>query len=139
LKEKNINIANYDALLKEAKRQIEPQRLLFVFTRPELPESHSEIEAHRFFEGHGGTLTPIMYVDKTVADLSTFESLVDESQQMGEHWKIVFIAALEGKNGVLADSVETQSALEMMVKSIQQGKVSNFLACDRDGNAVSFS
>lgn len=80
-----------------------------------------------------------MYVDKTLAELSNFSDLVVESQHMGEQWKIVFIAALDGRNGALPGGDETQSALDMMVKSIQQGNVSNFLACDRDGNSVYFS
>jgi hypothetical protein len=125
--------------LKVARQQAEPQRLLFVFTRPELPDGHSKLEAERFHAGQGGTLTPIMYVDKTLDELSSFSDMVTESQKMGEKWKIVFIAALSGRNGVLPSSSETQTTLDMMVKSIQQGIVSKFLAYDSNGQSVHFS
>lgn len=83
-------------------------------------------------------MTPIMCVDKTLAELGNFSTLVAESEKMGQHWKIVFVAALDGRNGELPSSSEAQSALDMMVKSIQQGIVSNFLAYDKNGNAVQF-
>lgn len=130
------NIINYDALLSAAAQQAEPQRLLFVFTQPELPEGHDKIEAQRFHAGQGGALNPIMYVDKTLEELSSFSALVAESQQMGQSWEIVFVAALSGRNGVLPSSAEAQATLEMMAKSVQMGAVSNFLAYDRDGNPV---
>lgn len=121
-----------------ARQQAEPQRLLFVFTRPELPDGHSKLEAERFHAGQGGTLTPIMTVDKTLDELGDFSDMVTESQKMGEQWKIVFIAALSGRNGVLPSISETQTTLDMMVKSIQQGIVSKFLAYDTNGQTVSF-
>lgn len=112
--------------------------MLFVFAQSELPEDHDTIEAQQFHAGQGGALNPIMYVDKTLAELGSFSDLVTESQQMGQHWKIVFVAGLAGKNGVLPSSTEAQAALEMMVKSIQQGAISNFLAYDRDGTPMQF-
>lgn len=112
--------------------------MLFVFAQSELPEDHNKMEAQRFYAGQGGTLNPIMYVNKTLAELSSFSALVTESKQMGQHWHIVFVAALAGRNGVLPSSTEAQAALEMMVKSVQQGAISNFLAYERDGAPVQF-
>lgn len=110
--------------------------MLFVFAESELPEDHNTMEAQRFHAGQGGALNPVMYVDKTLEELSNFSDLVTESRQMGQRWQIVFVAALAGRNGVLPSSIEAQEALEMMVKSVQQGTVSNFLAYDRDGTAM---
>ena len=110
--------------------------MLFVFTQSELPEDHNPKEAEHFHAGQGGALNPIMYVDKTLEELSNFPDLVKESRQMGQQWKIVFIAALAGRNGVLPSSSEAQQALEMMVKSIQQGAISSFLAYDHDGTPL---
>lgn len=131
-------IINYDALLKAAAQQTEPQRLLFVFAQPELPDDHGKDEAERFHAGQGGALNPIMYVDKTLEELSTFSALVSESQQMKKQWQIVFVGALAGRNGQLPSSEEAQATLDIMAKSIQMGAVSNFLAYDRDGNSVQF-
>lgn len=124
--------------MSAAAQQPEPQRMLFVFAQTELPEEHSIIEAQRFQAGQGGALNPIMYVDKTLEELSDFSGLVSESQQMGQPWQVVFVAGLAGKNGVLPSSTEAQAAMEMMVKSIQQGAISNFLAYDREGSPMQF-
>lgn len=110
--------------------------MLFVFAESELPEDHNPTEAERFHAGQGGALNPIMYVDKTLEELSNFKNLVAESKHMGQPWKIVFIAALAGRNGVLPSSIEAQDALEMMVKAVQQGAISNFLAYDFDGTPM---
>ena len=110
--------------------------MLFVFAQSELPENHNKIEAQRFHAGQGGALNPIMFVDKTLDELSNFADLVKESQQMGQPWKIVFVAALAGKNGSLPSSMEAGLALEMMVKAIQQGAISNFLAYDYSGTPL---
>ena len=112
--------------------------MLFVFAQAELPEDHNKTESQRFHAGQGGALNPIMYVDKTLEELSNFSDLVTESQQMGQYWHIVFVAALAGRNGTLPSSNEAQAALEMMVKSVQQGAISNFLAYDRDGTPMQF-
>lgn len=133
-----LNIANYDALLSAARQQPEPQRMLFVFAQSELPEEHDSNQAQRFNAGQGGALNPIMYVDKTLEQLGSFSDLVAESLQMGQPWQIVFVAALAGHGGALPSSEEAQAAMDMMVKSVQQGLLSNFLAYDRDGNQMRF-
>lgn len=112
--------------------------MLFVFAESELPEEHDKIQAQKFNAGQGGVLTPIMYVDKTLEELGSFSDLVTESRQMGRPWQIVFVAALAGHGGALPSSAEAQAALDMMVKSVQQGLLSNFLAYDRDGNQMRF-
>lgn len=77
-----------------------------------------------------------MYVDKTLAELSSFSALAAEAKQMGQPWQIVFVAALAGRNGVLPSSEEAQATMEMMAKSVQMGAVANFLAYDNDGNLL---
>jgi hypothetical protein len=43
-----------------ARQQQEPQKFLFVLTKADLPEEHSEAEAKRFNEGEGGNLVPVV-------------------------------------------------------------------------------
>lgn len=133
-----MNNENFDAFLRAAEQQPEPQRILFVFADTELPEEHSSVEAKRFHAGQGGALTPIMYVDKALQELKKFSDLVTESKQMGQNWQIVFVGALSGHNGQPPSSEEAQAALDMMVKSVQQGAVSKFLAFDKKGDPVKF-
>ena len=133
-----MNNENFAVLLRAAEQQEVPQRLLFVFVDTELPDEHNSEEAQRFHAGQGGALKPIMYVDKALHELKRFSDLVTESQQVGQSWQIVFVGALSGRNGQSPTSQEAQAALDMMVKSVQQGAVSKFLAFDKKGDPVQF-
>lgn len=133
-----MNNENFTVLLRAAEQQEVPQRLLFVFVDTELPDEHNSEEAQRFHAGQGGALKPIMYVDKALHELKRFSDLVTESQQVGQSWQIVFVGALSGRNGQSPTSQEAQAALDMMVKSVQQGAVSKFLAFDKKGDPVQF-
>ena len=75
-----MTISNYDDLLQAARSQAEPQLLLFVFTKAELPEDATQEEKENFSKGLGGTLTPVVCVDKSPDELSNFTALVEESK-----------------------------------------------------------
>lgn len=134
-----MNISSYEDLLEAAKQQPEPQRFLFVFTQPELPEGYAKEQIQRFHAGKGGVLTPKMCTDKALDELGNFSDLVTESHQTGQDWKVVFVACLAGRAGVMPTSDEAQEPLKKMVESIQNGAISNYLAYDRDGNQLKFS
>lgn len=134
-----MNISSYADLLQAARQQPEPQRLLFVFTKPELPEGYTEAQSQNFQAGTGGVLAPQMCTDKALDELGDFSDLVEESRQMGQDWKIVFVASLPGHAGVMPTTEEAQEHLKTMVNSIQNGAISKYLAYDRDGDPVQFS
>ncbi len=134
-----MNISNYADLLNAARQQPEPQRLLFVFTQPELPEGYTEAQNQNFQAGTGGVLTPQMCTDKALDELGDFSDLVQESRQMGQDWKIVFVASLPGHAGVMPSTEEAQEHLKTMVNSIQNGAVSKYLAFDHDGDLIRIS
>jgi len=134
-----MNNSSYADLLKAAWQQPEPQRLLFVFTKPELPEGYTEAQNQNFQAGTGGVLTPQMCTDKALDELGDFSDLVEESRQMGQDWKIVVVANLPGHAGVMPTTEEAQEPLKTMVNSIQNGAISRYLAYDRDGDLVQFS
>ncbi|GHB13271.1 hypothetical protein [Modicisalibacter luteus] len=129
-------IANYAGLLAEAHRQPEPQRLLFVFAKAELPDNPDAQQRERFEQGEGGVLTPALCVDKTLDELSDMTSLIEESHRTGVSWDIVFVAALAGDGVNPPTSEEAEGPLQRMVEALQMGSISNFLAFDRQGNAV---
>ena len=58
-------ISSYSDLIQASYSQQEPQRLLFVFCRAELPDEASPEEKAAFERGEGGALTPVVCVDKT--------------------------------------------------------------------------
>lgn len=134
-----MNISNYADLLAAARQQPEPQRLLFVFTQPELPDGYTEVQKQDFHAGRGGVLTPQMCVDKALDELGDFSALVEESRQMGPDWKIVFVASLPGHAGTMPSTDEAQEPLKTMIHSIQNGAISKYLAFDQDGDLVQFS
>ncbi|MDF0749759.1 ribonucleotide reductase subunit alpha [Marinobacter sp. 71-i] len=129
-------ISSYTDLLNAANAEPEPQRLLFVFCRAELPDDASESEKAAFASGEGGALVPVVCVDKALDDVTDFGALVDESRQTGQMWDVVFVAAMSGRGGVQPTTDEAQQPLTMMVESIRLGHLGNYLPLDRKGQAI---
>lgn len=132
-------ISSYSELLQAANAEPEPQRLLFVFCRAELPDDASDAEKAAFAKGEGGALTPVVCVDKTPDEVSDFGALVEESRQTGQAWDVVFVAAMSGRGGMTPSSDEAQQPLTMMVESVRLGHVGNYLPLNRNGQAVSLN
>ncbi|WP_323002369.1 ribonucleotide reductase subunit alpha [Denitromonas sp.] len=133
-----MELTHFNDFLTVAAQQAEPQRLLFVFATAALPAEHTEEEARRFAEGQGGTLAPVMYVDKAQHEVPDFDSLVEESKHTGRDWQIVFVGALDGHRGQVISSEAAQQPLELMVKHIENGQIERFLAFDKAGQPVRF-
>lgn len=73
-------ISSYNDLIQASHSQQEPQRLLFVFCRAELPDEASPEERAAFERGEGGALTPVICVDKTPEEAPDFGALQEESR-----------------------------------------------------------
>ncbi|MCL7943545.1 ribonucleotide reductase subunit alpha [Marinobacter sp. ATCH36] len=129
-------ISSYTDLLRAADAEADPQRLLFVFCRAELPDDASKAEKAAFANGEGGALTPVVCVDKALDEVSDFDALVEESRETGQAWDVVFVAAMSGRGGMKPSSDEAQQPLTMMVESIRLGHVGNYLPLDKNGQAV---
>jgi hypothetical protein len=134
----NTQIANFDDLLRAARAQPEPQRLLFVFATAELPEDSTPQQHADFLVGQGGALTPMMSVDKAPEALNTFAALVAESREFGHDWAIVFVAGLSGRAGCPPSSAEAEQSLQRMIEAIKSGAFGSYMAFDRDGEPVLF-
>ncbi|HSH49846.1 MAG TPA: ribonucleotide reductase subunit alpha [Halomonas sp.] len=126
-------IRSFNDLLDEARRQSEPQRLLFVFARAELPDEPSAEQRRRFEQGEGGVLTPVLCVDKSIDELSDMAALVEEARKTGMEWDVAFVAALADPNG----AADVEPHLERMVESLKMGSVERFLAFDTRGEVLS--
>ncbi len=130
-------ISSYSDLIQASHSQQEPQRLLFVFCRAELPDEASPEEKAAFERGEGGALTPVVCVDKTPDEAPDFATLHEESRATGQSWDVVFVAAMSGRGGTPPSTDEAQQPLTMMVESIRLGHINNYLPLDTQGNAVS--
>ncbi len=133
-----MTIASFDDLLRSAREQDTPQRLLFVFAAAGVPDDATPDQHARFKAGEGGTLTPLMCVDKTPDELTSFEALLDESRLLGTAWDIVFVAAMDGSSGREPTSLEAEAPLQRMVEAIKSGRIGGFIPFDAAGLPVQF-
>lgn len=131
-----MQIASFDDLLRAAHAQPEQQRLLFVFAGAELPDDATPAQRERFAAGQGGALVPLMFVDKRPDELASFADLVDESQQFGHDWQMVFAAALPGTAQRAPSSEDAEEALQRMVEDIKRGAHGAFIPFNRQGEPV---
>ncbi len=134
-----MNIADFEDLLRAARAQPEPQRLLFVFASAVLPEDSTPEQRARFEAGEGGALAPLMAVDKTPDELDTFAALVEESRQFAPDWAVVFVASLPGRAGRPPTSKEADQPLQRMIESIKAGSIGSYLPFDRRGEPIVLS
>lgn len=134
-----MNISSFDDLLRAAREQPEPQRLLFVFAGAVLPDDCTPEQRARFRAGQGGALAPLMTADKIPEELDTFDTLVEESRQHGQDWAIVFVASLSGRDGRPPTNEEAGQPLKRMIESIKAGSFGSFIPFDRRGDPVLLS
>lgn len=112
--------------------------MLFVFAEAALPEDCTPEQRKRFECGQGGTLVPLMSVDKDPGELSTFTALVEESRAFGGDWTVVFVSGLSGRGGQPPTSTEADQSLQRMIEGIQSGAFGSFLPFDRQGQPLLF-
>ena len=133
-----MNISNFDDLLRAAREQPQPQRLLFVFAHAELPDDSTPEQRADFQAGQGGALTPLMSVDKTPEEVGTFAALVEESRAFGQDWVVVFVAGLAGRGGRAPTSQEADQSLQRMIEAVKTGAFGAFMPFDREGQPLLF-
>jgi len=134
----DLSISSFEDLLRAARQQPEPQRLLFVFMGAELPDDSTPEQRQRFAAGGGGALVPLMCVDKSPDELTTFAALADESRRSGPEWTIVFVAALAGQGGRALTHDDAEAPLQRMIDAIKAGSHGSFIPFDRNGQPVNF-
>lgn len=133
-----MSLASFQDLLDAAGQQGEPQRLLFVFAKVELPQNASAEQRERFDNREGGTLTPSLCVDKAPSEIASFEALAEESASTGQDWDIMFVGSLGGRAGIAPSADEAAQPLRFMVNAINNGQVAQFAAFDRGGQVLQF-
>lgn len=131
-----MQIDNYEDLIMAAMAQTEPQRLLFVFAKSELPEGYTAEQQQRFEQGEGGVLSPVLCVDKLPGEVMHFHELVSESQKTGIDWDVAFVGAMAGRDGFPPMPDDAEPALELMMNKINAGMIGEFLTFNRQGDMI---
>ena len=134
-----MEIFSFEGLLRAARRQAEPQRLLFVFAGVQLSDHSTPEQREHFRGGRGGAFIPLMCVDKTPQEISSFSQLEEESRQFGHDWVMVFVAGLSGRLGIAPSPDEARKALERMEGSVKAGALGAFIPFDRMGRPAVLS
>jgi len=132
-------VSHFDRLLQAAAAQPEPQRLLFVFAAAGVPEDATASQRQRFAAGAGGTLTPLMCVDKAPAELSGFDALNAESRKAGPPWQVAFAAELAGHDGQPPGAAQVEQALQARVERVRGDTIDGLPAIDPSGAPLSFA
>ncbi len=134
-----MTISSFDDLLRSVREPAEPLRLLFVFAAAGLPDDATPEQRARVQAGQGGTLTPLMCVDKAPGELASFDALVVESRQPGPAWDIVFVAAMAaGPNGDETAGDQAEVSLQRMVDSVRTGAIDHLIPFDVSGLPLQF-
>jgi len=128
-----FELNHFDDFLTIARSQPEPQKLILVLARRELPTGYTEQQARDFEEGYGGHLAPLAGIDKRPDELADFSSLVEEAKQASDTWDAVFVAALSGTDNNLPTPKAVDDAIEKVIHAIRNGMINNLLAFDRSG------
>jgi D-serine deaminase-like pyridoxal phosphate-dependent protein len=128
-----------EQLVAASKAQPQPQALLFVFAGAALPANASPAQRASFEAGAGGELTPLMCVAKSPDELSTFDTLVQESRSAGPPWDVLFAAGCGGKDGQPPTPEAVEAALKTMVAGINNGAIESFLALSAEGKQITFA
>jgi len=117
-------------MVDTAEAQDQPQRLLFMLAK-------SEIEANDKEKGMSGTITPVICVDKTPDEITTFKDFVAEADSINSDWDMMFIAGLAGENNEMPTPEEADPILNKMVNELMSGgDLSRYLVLDRSDDPV---
>lgn len=134
-----MDITDFASLLTVARQQPDPQKLLFLFLEKSISDDNKANKQTSFNAGTGGELSPVMTLEKSLDDLTTFQDLVAESREQKRDWHIVLVAALGGKNGELPDTETAFKNLDNMIKTVESGgNISKYLAFQINGDLISF-
>jgi len=77
-------------------------------------------------------------VDKTPAELTDFAALVRESEQIGQDWQVMFVAAVADQSAYLPDNKDVDLAFQRMTQMIKYGTIGSLMAFDRSGEPLVF-
>jgi len=123
-------INNFAQLLKTAREQEQPQRMLMMFAKTELAKSKNK-------NYQTGSITPVMCVDKLPEELTDFAALTVEADKISKEWSFIFISGLNGQNGQAPTPDDCEPFLNKMTSDLMTGQdLSGYMILDREESPV---
>ncbi|PCI72011.1 MAG: ribonucleotide reductase subunit alpha [Gammaproteobacteria bacterium] len=122
--------SNFKKMIDAAKAQEQPQRILIMLAKSEVEENDKE-------KGMSGTITPVICVDKTPDEITSFEDFIKEADSINSDWDMMFIAGLSGENNEMPTPEDADPILNQMVNNLMSGQdLSRYLVLDRNDDPV---
>ncbi|MCF6194075.1 MAG: hypothetical protein L3J46_07060 [Kangiellaceae bacterium] len=122
--------SSFKKMIDAAEAQEQPQRILIMLAK-------SEVEASDKEKGMSGTITPVICVDKTPDEITSFEDFVKEADSINPDWDMMFIAGLAGENNEMPTPEDADPILNNMVNNLMSGQdLSRYLVLDRNDDPV---
>ncbi len=122
----------FKQLIKAAKAQSQPQRLLFVLAKTDTSQSQTLTD-----QSERGTISPVMCVDKLPQDLTSLKNFINEADAINKAWDFILIAGMNGENGKAPSTDEAEPLLNKMANDLVQGQdLSRYLILDRNDNQI---
>ena len=113
----------FDRFLAVAREKPFSQKLLLVFAEKELRSADDMVGDVDEIDDDF-SVKPLMYIDKTLDEVSSFEGLLEDSLKSGRAWDLLYVTVADVEK---IDQAQIDQRLEVMVKVIHQGEAERFL------------
>ena len=118
-------MSKFQELLSMARYQPEQVKLLMLFTKANVENSHNDVNK--------GVIEPVMCVDKLPDELLDYETLCREADAINKEWDLVFITSIAAN--VEASLID--KSMKSMVSDVQTGQnTAMYVVLDREDNLV---
>ena len=118
-------MSKFQELLSMARYQPEQVKLLMLFTKANVENSHNDVNK--------GVIEPVMCVDKLPEELVDYATLCREADAINKEWDLVFITSIAAN--VEASLID--KSMKSMVRDVQTGQnTAMYVVLDRDDNLV---
>ena len=127
---------NFDDLLRVARQQGRPQRLLVLLLKANSPQSSKDQAAL----DQEGLLWPAQARDFPITEKLSRESICQQADEVAGEWQFLMVGVLGSSTGRLPSSDDAEAQLKRMAWCVMSGEgLQAYAFFDRDGDAVSLS
>lgn len=117
----NDSDTDFERFLRYAKSKGSAQSLCAVVCEAEILE-----------DAGGISLMPVTCIDKLLAQINSFQDVVNAGGLIGHDWEVMCITMLESEGDLVPTAIETNKRLDVMLEFIRQGKANKFVIFDRN-------